>query len=150
MAFQVWWHADQRREENEDPGGREFDSQENPRSKGTRAHRDKGGAVKKVVTVAEKREAAAMMTETGLSERKTCELLDLSRSSLRYKPPRTKDDSDLREKIRTIAFNRRRFGYRRITAKIREGGDKVNAKRVYRRESEGSHAATEKAGGATW
>lgn len=71
------------------------------------------------------------MKSCGLSERKACELLSISRSVLRYEVKRP-DDSALRDKIRCIAHERRRFGYRRITALIRRDGELVNPKRVYR------------------
>lgn len=83
------------------------------------------------MTVADKREAVSLMKATGLSERKACELLAISRSVLRYEASK-KEDAMLREKIRGLAFEKRRYGYRRIAAKIRRDGDKVNAKRVYR------------------
>jgi putative transposase len=89
-----------------------------------------------VVTVQQKKEAAEIMVTAGLSERNSCKLLDLSRSTRRYEA-RDKDDQELRERIVKLAFERRRFGYRRITAKIRRELEKlnqqpVNHKRVYR------------------
>lgn len=83
------------------------------------------------MTVAEKREALSLMREIGLSERAACRVLHLSRSTVRYEAV-PHDDSDLRNKIKVLAFERRRFGYRRIHAKLRESGDQVNHKRVYR------------------
>lgn len=71
------------------------------------------------------------MKEAGLSERAACSLLEISRSVFRY-TAKSKSDSTLRERIKVIAFEKRRYGYRRITAKIRREGDRVNAKRVYR------------------
>lgn len=83
------------------------------------------------MTVADKREAVLLLRGSGLSERKACELLAVSRSVVRYES-KCEDDSELREKIRVVAFEKRRYGYRRITARIRREGEKVNAKRVYR------------------
>jgi putative transposase len=76
------------------------------------------------------------MVTAGLSERSSCKLVDLNRSTRRY-TAREHDDKELREKIVQIAHERRRFGYRRITAKIRKEQERanqppVNPKRVYR------------------
>ena len=69
------------------------------------------------MTVADKREAVSLMKETELSATKGMRLLAISRSVLRYGASK-KDDAMLREKIRVVAFERRRYGYRRIAAKI--------------------------------
>lgn len=82
------------------------------------------------MSVLQKKDAAELMTTTGLSERKACQLLDLQRSTKRYQGKEA-DDQDLRTEIRTMAFKRRRFGYRRITALLRKKRV-VNHKRVYR------------------
>ncbi len=76
-----------------------------------------------------------LMIATGLSERRACSILSLYRSTARYEH-RPCDDAAVREQIRAIAFERRRFGYRRIWAKLRRKGDVINHKRVYRLYSE--------------
>ena len=55
----------------------------------------------------------------------------MGRSSCRY---RTRPDLDheLRERLRELAGERRRFGYRRLTVLLRREGRRVNHKRVYR------------------
>ena len=65
------------------------------------------------------------------SERRACELAGMGRSSYRYRG-RGPDDRDLRERLRNWAFERRRFGYRRLTVMLRREGWAVNHKRVYR------------------
>lgn len=65
-----------------------------------------------------------------LSERTAHRLVSLSRSVGRYQPK--KQDERLTEKIVDIAQARKRFGYRRIHAVLRQGGEEVNHKRVYR------------------
>lgn len=87
------------------------------------------------MTVPQKREAAELMVQSGLSERAACRLLDLSRSTNRYESG-TQDDSEIRQKIVDLAAVRRRFGYRRIHKKLRRQGLKVNHKKVYRIYSE--------------
>lgn len=65
------------------------------------------------------------------SERRACELAGMGRSSYRYRACRP-DDRALRERLRSWAFERRRFGYRRLTVMLRREGWTVNHKRVYR------------------
>lgn len=79
-----------------------------------------------------------MQTATSLSERRACQLVGLSRSTLRYEPTRSEENEALKAKIVTIAQERRRFGYRRIHALLRREGVEVNHKRIYRlyREAE--------------
>ena len=45
-----------------------------------------------------------------VSERRACAALNIDRSTVRYRSRRG-DDTDLREAIRRIASDRRRFGY---------------------------------------
>ena len=69
----------------------------------------------------------------GVSERKACEHLGLSRASMRYagKGPDPKAE-ELKVRVKDLAFKHRRYGYRRITWVLRRFGLKVNHKRVYR------------------
>ena len=66
-----------------------------------------------------------------LSERHACEVVGISRSSARYQG-RGHDDAPLRERLRELAAERRRFGYRRLHVLLRREGVLVNHKRVYR------------------
>jgi putative transposase len=65
------------------------------------------------------------------SERRACWLLGLSRSSCRYQPRRGEEKA-LRQRLRELAGERRRFGYRRLAVLLRREGWAVNWKRVYR------------------
>jgi len=67
----------------------------------------------------------------GLSERRACGLMQMHRSTMRYGPPKARDET-LRDRIREIAATRRRFGYRRIHDLLRREGRVVNHKRVHR------------------
>ena len=49
----------------------------------------------------------------GLSERRACTILGVDRASIRYAPRRA-DDAGTRERLRSIAAERRRFGYRLV------------------------------------
>ena len=51
------------------------------------------------------------MREThGLSERRACGLVGITRSSHRYRH-RRRDDRELRERLHQLAYQRQRFGY---------------------------------------
>jgi hypothetical protein len=59
-------------------------------------------------------------------------LAGMGRSSCRYRA-RPREDPELRQRLRALAGERRRFGYRRLTVLLRrEGWAAVNPKRVYR------------------
>ena len=67
----------------------------------------------------------------GLSERRACGLVGIKRSRCRYARRRA-ELGELRERLRELAQERRRFGYRRLTVRLRREGWAVNHKRVYR------------------
>ena len=73
-----------------------------------------------------------MVAETTISERRACSLVGLSRATMRYQSQRSPDECELTERIKTIAFIRRRFGYRRVHQLLRREGVEVNHKKVYR------------------
>lgn len=66
-----------------------------------------------------------------VSERRACGLLAVWRSSWRYRC-RRREDPLLRERLRQLAYERRRFGYRRLHVLLRREGWRVNHKRIYR------------------
>ena len=68
----------------------------------------------------------------GLSERAACRLAKCPRSVAQYQTRRS-DDPELVDRLKAIAAERRRFGYRRLTIMLRREGFVVNHKRVYRR-----------------
>jgi len=72
-----------------------------------------------------------MKREYRRSERRACQLAGRGRSSCRYRA-RRREDEELRQRLRELAGERRRFGYRRLTVLLRREGRRVNPKRVYR------------------
>ncbi|WP_426265432.1 IS3 family transposase [Sphingomonas sp. PWP1-2] len=92
---------------------------------------------KKMVTPAAKREAVAhLQTALGMSERRACAVVGADRASMRYRSCRG-DDGDLRSRLRELAQQRRRFGYRRLHILLRRDGITINRKktqRLYREE----------------
>lgn len=71
-----------------------------------------------------------------MSERRACRLVGLSRSCWREPPVEDELNTALRSRIKDIAHQRRRFGYRRIHDLLRLQGVCVNHKRIYRLYSE--------------
>lgn len=66
------------------------------------------------------------------SERHACQLVEQPRSTERYVARERKGERGLRERLRELARRHARYGYRRMTALLREGGRRVNRKRVQR------------------
>ncbi|MCE0507339.1 IS3 family transposase [Roseivivax sp. GX 12232] len=92
---------------------------------------------RKLVTPAAKRLAIACLVECHeMSERRACHLIGADRSMIRY-CARRPDDDLLRERMRELAGERRRFGYRRLHVLLRQEGLVENRKkteRIYREE----------------
>ena len=72
-----------------------------------------------------------VMTAHGLSERRACRLVGLDRSTFQYHK-KTGADADLRERLKTVAGERRRFGYRRLGILLQREGLAVNHKKLFR------------------
>lgn len=90
-----------------------------------------------MVTPVEKRKAVAHLCEEhGVSQRRACDVLEVDRSSVRYRSIQP-DDADLRKAMKEVAAERRRFGYRRIHIMLERQGIHMNQKklrRLYREE----------------
>ena len=85
-----------------------------------------------MVTPAAKREAVAHLRSAfELSERRVCRIICCVRMTVRYHSRRP-DDADLRQRLRALAHERRRFGYRRLHVLLRREGFQVNHKRLFR------------------
>ena len=84
------------------------------------------------MTPAQRRAAVHRARERyGLSERRACRLVGIGRATLRY-ARRRGEDEQLRRRLRELAAERPRFGYRRLHALLRREGTVVNHKRVER------------------
>ncbi|MBY3309280.1 IS3-like element ISRle4 family transposase [Rhizobium laguerreae] len=87
---------------------------------------------KEVVTPAAKRKAVAhLMSHHEMSERRACKAIGFCRMTVRYETRRD-NDHELRERMKALAHERRRFGYRRIHVLLRREGHLVNHKRLFR------------------
>ena len=66
-----------------------------------------------------------------MSERRACRLMQLQRASWQYRSRRSPDTS-LRERLRVLAAELPRYGYRRLHRRLRKQGLVVNHKKIYR------------------
>jgi hypothetical protein len=85
-----------------------------------------------VVTPEAKRAVVGFWRDAnGLSERRACGLIELNCSSLRYER-RADRNVVLRQRLRELAEQRRRFGHRRLHVLLCREGPTVNKKRIQR------------------
>lgn len=79
-----------------------------------------------------KREAVTHLKAVmGLSERRACQIISADRKMIRYRSCRPPEVS-LRAKLRDLANERRRFGYRRLFILLRREGEPSGVNRIYR------------------
>jgi len=62
--------------------------------------------------------ASYVRQQYGMSERHACRLLELGRSTYRYRDQNPERDNELRARLKELAGKRMRFGYRRLTAML--------------------------------
>jgi putative transposase len=86
-----------------------------------------------------------MRSEVAVSERRACGLIEIYRGTYRYVPQ--PEDPRLRRRLRELAEQRRRFGYRRLQVLLVREGWQVNHKRVYRLYVEEKLSLRRKRGG---
>ena len=85
-----------------------------------------------MVTPVAGREAVAHLCQTyAVSQRRACRVIGSDRSSVRYRSCRP-DDAAIRQRLRSLAAERRRFGYRRLHILLRREGTQVNHKKLRR------------------
>jgi len=85
-----------------------------------------------MVGPAAKREAVAYLRGAlQMSERLACLLVAADRKMIRYRSRRP-PDVELRTRLRDLANQRRRFGYRRLFILLREQGEPSGINRIYR------------------
>jgi transposase InsO family protein len=73
-----------------------------------------------------------VIAKYGVSERLACRVLGQHRSTQRKIPKQSEDEAALTADIIALATQYGRYGYRRITALLRDAGWLVNTKRVER------------------
>src|SRR6476469_1167166 len=85
-----------------------------------------------MVTPAAERKAVAHLVDAyGMSERRACKAIGCCRMTVRYQTTRA-DDAGLRQRMKAIAHERRRFGYRRLHVLLKREGYVINHKRLFR------------------
>lgn len=85
-----------------------------------------------MVGPAAKREAVAhLQAAMGLSERRACSIIEADRTMIRYRSARAPDTA-LRTRLRDLANERRRFGYRRLFILLRREGEPSGINRIHR------------------
>jgi putative transposase len=67
----------------------------------------------------------------GISQRRACSLLGADRTSIRYRARRP-DDAAVQARLRELAAERRRFGYRRLGVLLMRKGTRLNHKKLRR------------------
>ncbi|MGL4528801.1 MAG: IS3 family transposase [Aestuariivirga sp.] len=87
---------------------------------------------KKMVGPAVQRDAVAhLQAVMGLSERRACSIVGADRKMIRYQSRRP-PDAELRTRLRELANERRRFGYRRLFILLRREGEPSGVNRIHR------------------
>lgn len=87
---------------------------------------------KKIVGPAAERDAVAHLKAImGVSERRACQNISADRNTIRYRSSRP-PEVELRTKLRDLANERRRFGYRRLFILLRRDGEPSGVNRIYR------------------
>ena len=71
------------------------------------------------------------MEERSYSQRRACGLVGMDPRVYRYRSRRG-DDTGLRKRLRDLAAERRRFGYRRLHILLKREGVEINRKKLYR------------------
>jgi putative transposase len=85
-----------------------------------------------MVRPAAKREAVAhLQAAMSLSERRACSIVSADRKMIRYRSRRP-PETELRGRLRELANERRRFGYRRLFILLRREGEPSGINRIYR------------------
>jgi len=85
-----------------------------------------------VVTAAARRKVVTWAQEAaGLSQRRACRFFGMARSTIQYRSVRP-PDTEMRGRLRELAEERRRWGYRMLHVLLEREGHAVNHKRVYR------------------
>lgn len=80
---------------------------------------------------AEREAVAHLQAVMSLSERRACNVVGADRTMVRYRSKRPPDTA-LRARLRSLANQRRRFGYRRLFVLLRREGEVSSRNRIYR------------------
>jgi putative transposase len=114
LVGQIWRSDGVGSQAAEVAGGREQQAEKAVGRHHAGQRRAQGAAVKKLVRAAAKGEAVALLRSLfEMSERRACTVIAADRKMVRYRSRRPAD-TELRSRLRELANQRRRFGYRRL------------------------------------
>jgi len=132
VEVEVRGHGTERGQATAAVGGGEPTTEAHRGRAGGRHPSVEGGAGKKVVSPETRREAVLVMqVEVELSQRRACGLMGVQRATCRYRRRRGEDQRQ-RVRLRELAEERQRFGYRRLQVLLIPEGWQLNHKWVYR------------------
>ena len=85
-----------------------------------------------MVSAHQRRQQVEYARRRGLSCRRSCALLQLARSSLRYESKKAKKDALVRERMRALVAQYPRYGYRRVRIFLAREGHPMSTDRAHR------------------
>jgi putative transposase len=85
-----------------------------------------------MVSAHQRRQQVEYARRRGLSCRRSCALLQVARSSLRYESKKAKKDAVVRERMRALAAQYPRYGYRRVRIFLGREGYLMSTDRAHR------------------
>jgi len=85
-----------------------------------------------MVSAQARRQQVQFATNRGMSLRRACALFGVARSGLRYESRRARRDFPVRQRMRSLAAQYPRYGYRRIRIFLGREGHRMSADRAHR------------------
>jgi putative transposase len=85
-----------------------------------------------MVSVPVRRDQVAYATRRGLSQRRSCTLMKVARSTLGYRSAKSVRDAPVLARMAALSAQYRRYGYRRIRIFLGRDGHVMSAGRAYR------------------
>lgn len=132
LEGQIWRYGCLRGQAAEGLGRGEREAKEASGRADARCGRPSRASFKKMVGPAAKRAAVAhLQAVMSLSERRACSIVSADRKMIRYRSSRP-PEAELRGRLRDLANERRRFGYRRLFVLLRREGEPSGINRIYR------------------
>src|SRR6202008_2860087 len=132
MEGEVWRDGGLGSQAAEGIGGREHATKAVAGGCDARQRRAEGPFGKEMVTPATERKAVVHLRDAfGMSERRACKAIGCGRLTPGIRTTRA-DDAALRRRMREVAQERRRFGYRRLHVLLKREGYVINHKKLFR------------------
>jgi putative transposase len=113
--------------ESENPRLKKLVAERRPRARG-----DEGGLAKKMVRATVRRTQVEFARQRGLAARRACWMFSVARSTLRYFSKKAEADAPVLARMRALARQYPRYGYRRIRVFLEREGHVMGAQRAHR------------------